>query len=96
MSEKPVIATKETLAKLMTLAEVVPSHTAGKKAIDVLIHDMRCAFRTGVSVKLNGFGVFSVVETPARTGRNPKTGEELEIPAGRKVKFKPSKKLLEG
>ena len=95
MSEQPVV-TKDTLAKLLSLAKVVPSHAAGKKAFDVLIHGMRCAFRTGVSVKLNGFGVFSVVETPARTGRNPKTDEEFEIPAGRKVKFKPSKKLLEG
>lgn len=35
-----------------------------------------------------------VVDTPARTGRNPQTGEPVEVPAGRKVKFKPSKSLM--
>ncbi len=42
----------------------------------------------GGSVKIMGFGEWSLKETAARTGRNPKTGEPIEIAAGRKVVFK--------
>ncbi|KLT72081.1 hypothetical protein PL75_10070 [Neisseria arctica] len=49
----------------------------------------------GGQVSLTGFGNFSVVEKTERKGRNPKTGEELTIPARRTVKFKPGKGLAE-
>ena len=42
----------------------------------------------GGTVKIVGFGEWLVKETAARTGRNPKTGEPIEIAAGRKVVFK--------
>ena len=41
----------------------------------------------GDSVELHGFGKFEVVERNARKGRNPKTGEEIDIPAKNAVKF---------
>lgn len=44
-------------------------------------------------VSISDFGTFSVVSTKARTGRNPQTGEKIEIPASRKVKFSPSVSL---
>ena len=44
-------------------------------------------------VNLIGFGSFQVKETKARTARNPKTGQSVEIEAGNKVRFKVSKKL---
>ncbi len=47
----------------------------------------------GEDVSLPGIGKFTVKETAARKGRNPATGEAIEIPAGRKVVFKPSKSL---
>ena len=47
----------------------------------------------GDKITLPGFGTFKVVETAARTGRNPQTGELVEIPAKRKVKFNPTKAL---
>ena len=40
-----------------------------------------------------GFGTFSVTERPARTGRNPKTGEAIQIKAKNVIKFKPGKEL---
>ncbi len=49
---------------------------------------------SGGTVQVNGFGSFSVVTRKARKGRNPQTGEELEIPEHPSVKFKPSSKLL--
>ena len=47
----------------------------------------------GGSVKIMGFGEWSVKETAARTGRNPKTNEPIEIAAGRKVVFKVGSQL---
>ncbi len=47
----------------------------------------------GEDVSLPGLGKFTVKNTTARKGRNPATGEAIEIPAGRKVVFKPSKNL---
>ena len=44
-------------------------------------------------MNISGFGTFSVSERQARTGRNPKTGESIEISASRSAKFKPGKQL---
>ena len=56
-------------------------------------HSIREALVNGARVVLPGFGGFAVAETAARTARNPKTGEPVEIPAKRKVRFKPSAQL---
>ena len=45
------------------------------------------------SLKIQGFGVFEVVDVPARQGRNPRTGESIPIPAHKTVKFRPGKEL---
>jgi DNA-binding protein HU-beta len=44
---------------------------------------------------LTGFGTFAVTERKERKGRNPRTGEEMTIPASKTVKFKPGKGLSE-
>lgn len=44
--------------------------------------------------RLDGIGTFKVVQKPAHIGRNPRTGEAVEVPAKAVVKFKPSSKLL--
>ena len=51
------------------------------------------ALVNGDKITLPGFGTFKVVETAARTGRNPQTGEPVEIPAKRKIKFNPTQSL---
>ena len=51
------------------------------------------ALKNGDTVTLVGFGTFSVKERAARTGRNPKTGEELQIKASKVPSFKPGKGL---
>ena len=53
------------------------------------------ALKNGDSVALVGFGTFSVSERAARKGRNPQTGEAIQIPAKKAVKFKPGKSLKE-
>lgn len=47
----------------------------------------------GEKIQLVGFGTFEVAERPARTGRNPKTGEEMQIAASKAPKFKAGKAL---
>lgn len=51
------------------------------------------AMLSGDSVNIPGFGIFTSKERPAHTGRNPATGESVEIPAKRVAIFKPSKLL---
>lgn len=46
-------------------------------------------------LKIQGFGVFEVVDVPERQGRNPRTGESIPIPAHKAVKFRPGKELRE-
>ena len=45
------------------------------------------------SLRFIGFGTFTIVERAARKGRNPQTGEEISIPAQRRITFKPGKRL---
>ena len=63
------------------------------KALDATLEAIGEALKAGDTVTLVGFGSFSVKERAARTGRNPKTGEELKIPASKVPSFKAGKGL---
>jgi DNA-binding protein HU-beta len=63
------------------------------KALDATLESIGDALKSGDTVTLVGFGSFSVKERAARTGRNPKTGEELKIPASKVPSFKAGKGL---
>jgi len=58
--------------------------------VDQVFEIMKEASGRGEKIKVPGFGVFNVHEKKARLGRNPKSGERMEISARRVVKFKPS------
>lgn len=64
-----------------------------KKALDAFIDTTSDSLKKGDRVALVGFGSFSVAKRAARTGRNPKTGQEMQIPAKKVVKFKPGAEL---
>ncbi|MCU4164799.1 HU family DNA-binding protein [Carboxylicivirga caseinilyticus] len=64
-----------------------------KKALDAFIKVTSDSLKTGGRVALVGFGSFGVSERSARTGRNPQTGKEIEIPAKKVVKFKAGSEL---
>ena len=59
-----------------------------KKALDAMMDTTVETLKKGEKVVLLGFGTFSVVERPARKGRNPRTGEVIKIKASKVVKFK--------
>ena len=67
--------------------------TEVERTIDALLDKASSALATGDRIELRGFGIFEAKETKARTGRNPATGESMEIPASRKATFRPSKEL---
>ncbi len=66
-----------------------------KRALDAFINATSSALAKGDRVALVGFGSFSVAERAARTGRNPKTGVEMPIPAKKVVKFKAGNELAD-
>ncbi len=59
------------------------------KALDAFVSSVEGALANGERISLVGFGSWSVDERNARTGRNPRTGEEIQIAAKKVVKFKP-------
>jgi DNA-binding protein HU-beta len=64
-------------------------------AIEAALETISTTLKNGDDVKLVGFGVFTVTERAATTGRNPRTGEEIKIPASKTPKFKAGKELKE-
>ncbi|NPA36430.1 MAG: HU family DNA-binding protein [Chlorobi bacterium] len=66
-----------------------------KKALDAFIKVTSDALKSGDRVALVGFGSFGVTERSARTGRNPRTNEEIQIPAKKVVKFKAGSELTD-
>ncbi|SIS37120.1 HU family DNA-binding protein [Salimicrobium flavidum] len=63
------------------------------KAVDSVFESIMDSLKDEEKVQLIGFGNFEVRERSARKGRNPQTGEEIEIPASKVPAFKPGKAL---
>lgn len=66
-----------------------------KVLVELFFEEIRVALEKGDSVKLSGFGNFAVREKSSRPGRNPKTGESVDISARRVVTFRPGIKFRE-
>lgn len=69
------------------------SKASATRAVDSMVAAITRALRSGESVTLVGFGTFSVRERPARSGRNPRTGETIQIDASSTPVFKAGKAL---
>ncbi len=65
------------------------------KAVDGVFDNITSSLQAGNDVRLVGFGTFSVAQRKATTGRNPRTGEPINIPARKQAKFKAGKALKE-
>ncbi len=64
-------------------------------AVDGVLSAIADALKEGSDVRLVGFGTFSVTQRAASEGRNPKTGETINIPASRQPRFKAGKTLTD-
>ncbi|MDO6851633.1 HU family DNA-binding protein [Priestia megaterium] len=63
------------------------------KAVNVVFETIVSELAKGEKIQLIGFGTFEVRERAERTGRNPQTGEEMQIPASKVAAFKAGKEL---
>ncbi|MDF1535551.1 MAG: HU family DNA-binding protein [bacterium] len=81
----------ELIAKIAADAGI--SKAAAERALGAFVDSVTGALKKGGKVSLVGFGTFSVSERAARTGRNPRTGAVINIPASKVPKFKPGKGL---
>lgn len=85
----------------MTKADLVDKVTGlgdltrrdGEIIVDTLFESVIGALQSGDKVEIRGFGSFRTRQRNARIGRNPKTGEKVDVPAKRVPFFKPSKEL---
>jgi DNA-binding protein HU-beta len=64
------------------------SKASAEKTINAFANSVMKALKKGDKLTLTGFGTFSVTKRRARTGRNPRTGKEIKIPATRVARFK--------
>ncbi len=86
MTKAELVKALKEQAGLTTLAQA-------EAAYENLFSIISAALKNGDSVSISGFGSFKVVDRKARMGRNPQTGKEIPIPAGKAVKFTPGKAL---
>lgn len=75
------------------VAEVVSTKKEAQEAVECVFETIKKALKKEESVQIVGFGSFKVSKRDARKGRNPQTGEEIQIPARRVPKFSPGKAL---
>jgi DNA-binding protein HU-beta len=71
------------------------SKQRSEEVVNAVFEALTAALKRGDEVRLPNFGVFDVKDTAARVARNPQTKEEVQVPAGKKARFKPGKALKE-
>lgn len=84
----------ELIARVAEVTELPKKDVT--RVVDAVFQTISETLQKGEKVQLVGFGNFEVRERSARKGRNPQTGEEIEIPASKVPAFKPGKALKEG
>ena len=82
----------ELVKKIAEKSEV--SQAQAKSVLEATLESIKEALQGGDSVQLIGFGTFSVSERAARTGKNPRTGEKIQIAAKKIAKFKAGAGLI--
>ena len=86
--------TKATLANTL-FDQLGLNKREAKEFVELFFEQIRQALEIGESVKLSGFGGFTIREKNSRPGRNPKTGEEVPVSARRVVTYRASQKVRE-
>jgi DNA-binding protein HU-beta len=96
---RKVAAPAVTVTLKHLAAELAEEHNLPKKDAERLVVDLFGRLvghlKTGNKLRLNGLGVLEIKSRPARTGRNPATGESIKIAASKKIAFRVAKDLKE-
>jgi DNA-binding protein HU-beta len=87
------IMTKQEFAKMLADRAGLDSAAQGGKVIDAVLESIKDELASGGTVALKGFGKFSTSDRKARTGRNPQTGQSIQIKACRVARFTPGGEL---
>jgi DNA-binding protein HU-beta len=90
-----IIMTKDGLSDAVQSAAELPTKAAANRAVDAVFSSIEQALSRGEDVTVTGFGTFRVTRRSARMGRNPRTGEPVQIKAMNVPKFKAGKGLKE-
>ncbi|MGM0831226.1 HU family DNA-binding protein [Halomonas qinghailakensis] len=83
---------KSELIEAIAASADIPKAVA-TRALDAMVESVTDSLKKGESVSLVGFGTFAIKERAARTGRNPQTGQPIEISAAKVPSFKAGKAL---
>lgn len=84
---------QDLIAHVAKQADLSKSKAA--EAVDAVFEGIKGTLKSGGDARFVGFGTFSVANRAATTGRNPRTGEPIKIPASKQPKFKAGKDLKE-
>jgi integration host factor subunit beta len=97
MNSAGAVNSNETLTKADLVEEVIRATELPRKDSEVVVEtvfeSIIQALQTGDKIEIRGFGSFRTRERRGRTGRNPKTGAKVDVPAKKIPFFKPSKEL---
>jgi DNA-binding protein HU-beta len=83
---------KSELIEAIAASADIPK-AAATRALDAMVESVTDSLKKGESVSLVGFGTFAIKERAARTGRNPQTGQPIQISAAKVPSFKAGKAL---
>ena len=103
MERESDVQLDETKAGVMTKAELVDevarivqlTKKQAETIVNIVFDSIVDSLRSGQKIELRGFGSFRLRNRKSRTGRNPKTGEKVEVPSKKIPYFKPGKELKE-
>ena len=99
MPSDKAAASQATITLKQMATELAESHELPKKQAEAVLNDLVTLatrhLKNGDKIRLTGLGILQVRSLPARTGRNPGTGEIIKIKASRKIAFRAAKELKE-
>lgn len=84
--------TKSELVQKMAKEAKIPA-AAANRALQTFVKSIGATVRAGGKVSISGLGTFSQKQRNARTARNPRTGEAIQVPAKKSIRFRPSSNL---
>jgi DNA-binding protein HU-beta len=87
--------TKDGLVDAVMKAAEIETKAAAHRAVEAVFDTITKTLGRGEDITITGFGTFRIAKRAARQGRNPKTGETIQIPASVKPKFRAGKALKE-
>lgn len=90
-----MVVTRSELVETLAARQMYLTHKDVELTVKLILDEVAAALARGERVEIRGFGSFTLHHRPARSGRNPKTGEIVAVPAKRVPHFKAGKEMRE-